>query len=127
MTVVRNGAEVSLLVSHGARENSCRPSIDVLFRSVARVYGAHVLGVVLTGMGHDGLHGCREIREAGGHVLVQDEATSVVWGMPGSVAEAGLADRVLALDALAVEIRARLRKGRAVVRPAGADGESEVR
>ncbi|MFN4242806.1 MAG: chemotaxis response regulator protein-glutamate methylesterase [Tepidisphaerales bacterium] len=82
-------------------ENSCRPAVDVLFRSVARVYGGRVLCAVLTGMGHDGMRGAEVIRDAGGFVIAQDEATSVVWGMPGAVVHAGLADEVLPLDAIA--------------------------
>jgi two-component system, chemotaxis family, protein-glutamate methylesterase/glutaminase len=85
-------------------ENHCRPAVDVLFRSAARVYGAAVLAVVLTGMGSDGLNGCRIIREQGGSVLAQDEASSTVWGMPGAVANAGLANRILPLAGLAQEI-----------------------
>ncbi|HYC33214.1 MAG TPA: CheB methylesterase domain-containing protein, partial [Gemmatimonadales bacterium] len=93
-------------------ENSCRPAADVLFRSVASAYGAGVLAVVLTGMGQDGLRGATVVREAGGRILAQDEASSVVWGMPGFVAQAGLADRVLPLDQLGPEIvrRAGMRK-----------------
>ncbi len=97
-----------LLLNQGPPENSCRPAVDVLFRSVARVYGAGCLGVILTGMGQDGLRGCEAIREAGGQVLAQDEATSVVWGMPGYVTRAGLANRVLPLSLLASEIRSRV-------------------
>jgi two-component system, chemotaxis family, protein-glutamate methylesterase/glutaminase len=91
-------------LSQGPLENHCRPAVDVLFRSVARVYGAGVLAVVLTGMGSDGLLGCRVVREQGGAVLAQDEATSTIWGMPGAVATAGLAQRVLPLEAIAPEI-----------------------
>jgi two-component system chemotaxis response regulator CheB len=93
-------------------ENSCRPAVDVLFRSVARIYGASTLAVILTGMGQDGLRGCEVIREAGGQVLAQDEASSVVWGMPGFVANAGLADKVLPLDQIAAEIIRRVSLGR---------------
>jgi len=93
-------------------ENSCRPAVDVLFRSVANVYGAATLAVILTGMGQDGMRGCEVIREAGGQVLAQDEATSVVWGMPGFVANAGLADQVLPLNRIAGEIVRRVRLGR---------------
>ncbi len=102
-------------LNQGPRENSCRPSVDVLFKSLARVHGAHTLAVVLTGMGRDGLLGCQEIRDAGGQVVVQDEATSVVWGMPGFVANAGLAHAVLPLDEMAGEIerRAWARRNRA--------------
>ncbi|MEM9563699.1 MAG: chemotaxis-specific protein-glutamate methyltransferase CheB [Actinomycetota bacterium] len=84
--------------------NSCRPSADVLFQSAAQIYGAHQLGVVLTGIGQDGLDGCRELDRLGAPVLVQDEETSVVWGMPGAVAQAGLADEILPLDDIAARI-----------------------
>lgn len=87
-------------------ENSCRPAVDVLFRSAADVHGSGVLAVVLTGMGNDGERGCQCVRAAGGGVLAQDEASSVVWGMPGAVARAGLAHRILGLDELAQEINA---------------------
>jgi two-component system chemotaxis response regulator CheB len=93
-------------------ENSCRPAVDVLFRSVAEVYGSASLAVIMTGMGQDGLRGCGRIREAGGHILAQDEATSVVWGMPGYVANAGLADVVLPLGLLAGEVVRRVAAGR---------------
>jgi len=103
--IVRQESGSVLLRTHQApRENFCRPSVDVLFRSVAQVYGDRALAVVLTGMGHDGLKGCETLRNAGARVLVQDEATSVVWGMPGFVARAGLADKVLPLDEMAAEI-----------------------
>jgi two-component system chemotaxis response regulator CheB len=83
--------------------NSCRPSVDCLFQSAAEAMGP-VLGVLLTGMGHDGLTGCRSVRTAGGRVLVQDAATSVIWGMPGAVATEGLADGILPLDRIAATI-----------------------
>ncbi len=102
----------NLRLQTGASENSCRPAADVLFRSAVGAYGAGVLGVVLTGMGQDGTKGCEAIRAAGGQVLAQDEATSVVWGMPGSVARAGLADKVLPLDQLAAEVVRRVRVAR---------------
>lgn len=85
-------------------ENHCRPAVDVLFRSAAETYGGGVLAVMLTGMGHDGLEGTRSLRNLGATVLAQDEATSAVWGMPGSVVLAGLADQVLPLRAIAPEI-----------------------
>ena len=94
-------------------ENSCRPAVDVLFRSVAAVGGPHVLGVVMTGMGSDGVIGAKHIREAGGEVIVQDEASSVVWGMPRAVYAAGLADAVYPLDRLAAEILRRVFQNRA--------------
>ena len=89
-------------------ENSCRPAVDPLLRSAVATWGSGVLAVVLTGMGQDGLRGCEAVSEAGGRILVQDEASSVVWGMPGYVAKAGLADRALPLDGLAVEITRRV-------------------
>jgi two-component system chemotaxis response regulator CheB len=81
-------------------ENFCKPSADVLFRSAAQTYAGATLAVVLTGMGSDGLAGSRAIVEAGGSVLVQDEATSVVWGMPGAVAQEGLAAAIQPIDKL---------------------------
>ena len=94
----------TLRLNQGPQENHCRPSVDVLFRSAANVYGSGVLAVVLTGMGSDGMKGCHSIRELGGVVLAQDQATSTVWGMPGAVATAGLANRVLPLQTIAPEI-----------------------
>jgi two-component system chemotaxis response regulator CheB len=104
------GKGVCLALHQGAPVNSCRPSVDVLFRSAAETYGPRVLAVVLTGMGQDGLRGCECVRAAGGQVLVQDEASSVVWSMPGVVAQAGLADRVLPLGALGPEIIQRVQR-----------------
>jgi two-component system chemotaxis response regulator CheB len=78
--------------------------VDVLFRSAAAVWGRNLLAVILTGMGQDGLRGCEQIRAAGGRVIVQDEASSVVWGMPGAVARAGLANKILPLDRIGAEI-----------------------
>jgi two-component system chemotaxis response regulator CheB len=97
-------APATLHLSQGPMENHCRPAVDVLFRSAAAVYGSGVLAVVLTGMGSDGMLGCRTIREQGGSVIVQDQASSTVWGMPGAVANAGLAHRVLSQDAIVPEI-----------------------
>jgi two-component system chemotaxis response regulator CheB len=80
-----------------AQENSCRPAVDVLFRSVAEIYGGAAIAVILTGMGQDGLLGVRALKGLGASVLVQDSSSSVVWGMPGAVAGANLADLVLPL------------------------------
>jgi two-component system chemotaxis response regulator CheB len=93
-----------LRVHQGARENYCRPSVDVLFRSVAQVYGGRALAVILTGMGQDGLKGCEALRGLGARIYVQDEASSVVWGMPGFVVRSGLADKILPLDQIGAEI-----------------------
>jgi two-component system chemotaxis response regulator CheB len=94
----------TLHLSQGPLENHCRPAVDVLFRSAVEVYGSGVLAVVLTGMGSDGLIGCRMIRERGGSVLAQDQPTSTVWGMPGAVANAGLAQKILPLEMIGPEI-----------------------
>jgi two-component system, chemotaxis family, protein-glutamate methylesterase/glutaminase len=104
MALRRQRHQVAIELHQGPAENSCRPSADVLFRSVAQVYGPGALAVVLTGMGQDGLRGCEAIVAAGGRVLVQDEATSVVWGMPRAVAEAGLASAVLPLGQISAEL-----------------------
>jgi two-component system, chemotaxis family, protein-glutamate methylesterase/glutaminase len=104
MEVVRQGIDVRVKLHQGPPENSCRPAADVLFRSVAATYGRNTLAVVLTGMGYDGLRGVEHIRERGGAVVVQDRATSVVWGMPGAVAESGLADAVLPLEQISSEL-----------------------
>lgn len=109
MTVVREGTETVLRTNKGPAENSCRPAVDVLFRSVADVYGAGALAVVLTGMGRDGTQGCQVLSRQGAGILVQDEASSVVWGMPRSVHEAGLAEAVLNLRDLAAAISTRVR------------------
>ena len=85
MVVRRDGHGVRIVINDDPPENSCRPAVDPLFRSVAAVYGGRALGVIMTGMGQDGLRGIEPLREAGGPVLAQDEATSVVWGMPGFV------------------------------------------
>lgn len=104
LVLERHGVEVRLVTNSDPPENSCRPSVDPLFRSVAEIYGAGALGLVLTGMGQDGLRGARRIRDAGGRILVQDEPTSVVWGMPGAVARAGLADAIVPIGGVAAEI-----------------------
>ncbi len=112
LTLVREGTQVRTSVNQDPHENACRPAVDPLFRSVAGVYGRNCLAVVLTGMGQDGLLGCEAIRKSGGQILAQDEATSVVWGMPGAVARAGLADKVLPLPLMAGEIIRRIRGDR---------------
>ncbi len=112
LVVKKRGAGGCVLTNEDALENSCRPSADVLFRSAAATFGSHMLAVVLTGMGQDGLNGSAAVRMAGGKVLVQDEATSVVWGMPGSVARAGLANKILPLEELAAHIVRAVQGGR---------------
>lgn len=112
LVVVREGSRFRTKVHQGPHENACRPAVDPLFRSVASCYGPNCLAVILTGMGQDGLRGCEAIRSAGGQILAQDEATSVVWGMPGFVVRAELADQVLPLPMVAGEIIRRVRNGR---------------
>ena len=114
---LNSAAPPTLHLTQGPLENHCRPAVDVLFRSLAKVYSSGVLAVVLTGMGSDGLIGCRTIREQGGSVLAQDEASSTVWGMPGAVAGAGLAQKVLPLDAIAPEILRIAGRARSEPRP----------
>ncbi|MGB6535754.1 MAG: chemotaxis response regulator protein-glutamate methylesterase [Xanthobacteraceae bacterium] len=104
MRVQRDGELVKIVLGDDPPLNFCRPSVDPLFSSAAAVWGASVLALVLTGMGSDGTHGAADIVAAGGSVIAQDEATSVVWGMPRSVAQAGLCSAVLPLDQIAAKI-----------------------
>ena len=104
----RRGTDVLTELSAAPPENSCRPAVDVMFRSIRAVYGGATLAVILTGMGHDGRDGVRELKNAGAAVVVQDERSSVVWGMPGAVAQAGLADAVLPLEQIPSALLARL-------------------
>lgn len=111
MVLHRMGMNVVIQLNKDPPEQSCRPSVDVLFRSVAATYASRSLAVVLTGMGQDGLAGCQVLHAAGAQIVVQDEASSVVWGMPGFVARAGLADAVKPLTEMPHEIMRRLRGG----------------
>lgn len=105
MTVKREGGNVMLRLSDGPAENFCRPSADPMLRSVVEVYGNRALAVILTGMGSDGLKGCQALVDAGGYIVAQDEPTSVVWGMPGAVAKAGLCSAVLPVKDIASQLR----------------------
>jgi two-component system chemotaxis response regulator CheB len=100
----RQGVLVKTVLHQRPPENSCRPAVDVLFRSAADIYGRNCLGLILTGMGQDGLRGAEHLVRAGGTMIAQDEKTSVVWGMPRAVAEAGLARHVLPLASVANEL-----------------------
>jgi two-component system chemotaxis response regulator CheB len=113
----RRGTATLTQLSGAPPENSCRPAVDVMFRSVAAIYGASAYAAVLTGMGSDGRGGSQVLREAGAEILAQDEASSVVWGMPGAVVGAGLADEILPLNRIAAAILQRIRIGR-TARPA---------
>lgn len=97
----RQGAQVRAMLDQGPPENSCRPAVDVMLRAVQSVWGGAVVAVILTGMGHDGLDGARRLKSTGATIIAQDEESSVVWGMPGAVARAGIADAVAPLDQIA--------------------------
>jgi two-component system chemotaxis response regulator CheB len=112
MVLHRRGTATQIQLSSAPQENSCRPAVDVMFRSVAALYGASAYATVLTGMGHDGRSGAKVLRDAGAEILAQDEATSVVWGMPGVVASAGLAHRILPLSDVAPHVMSVAGRGR---------------
>jgi two-component system chemotaxis response regulator CheB len=100
MGVISSGSKAVARLNDGPPENFCRPAVDVLFREAAGVFGASAIAAVLTGMGSDGTHGARHLTKAGATIIAQDEATSIVWGMPGSVVKAGLAHEVLPLESI---------------------------
>jgi two-component system, chemotaxis family, protein-glutamate methylesterase/glutaminase len=104
MRVTRRGGRECIALDQAAPENSCRPAVDVMFRSVNEVYGGASVAVILTGMGQDGYHAAQTLKASGAYVIAQNEASSVVWGMPGMVARAGLADAVVDLKLVASEI-----------------------
>lgn len=104
LVVRRRGVHLLATPNRDPHENSCRPSADVTFRTAASTLGGGVLGVVLTGLGRDGCAGARAVVAAGGRVIVQDQATSVAWGMPGAVANEGLAERILPITDIAPAI-----------------------
>ena len=101
MTVQRKGAQSFIHIDQNPPENFCRPAVDPMLRSLADVYGSRLLVIILTGMGSDGQRASEEVVAAGGQVIAQDKATSVVWGMPGAVATAGLCSAVLPLPEIA--------------------------
>ena len=110
--LVRRGSEVRVRLSEEPASSGCRPSVDPMLRSMAEAYGEAGLGVVLSGMGRDGLAGGMRLVESGGAIIVQDEATSAVWGMPRAVAEAGLASAVLPPAELARRVAERVAEAR---------------
>jgi two-component system chemotaxis response regulator CheB len=104
MRVVRHGAEATIALDDGPPVNFCKPAVDPLFSSAIDVWQGSILALVLTGMGSDGMRGGKEIVAAGGSVMAQDEATSVVWGMPGAAANAGICSAVLPLNQIAPKL-----------------------
>ncbi|MBV6632137.1 MAG: chemotaxis response regulator protein-glutamate methylesterase [Alphaproteobacteria bacterium] len=104
MTVESRDGEQVIVLNEDPPENFCRPAVDPMMRSLIRVYGRRLLTVILTGMGQDGLKGCEMAAEAGGGIIAQDEETSVVWGMPGAVANAGICNQVLPLPEIGPKI-----------------------
>jgi two-component system chemotaxis response regulator CheB len=104
LKLTRNGSQTATVIDQSPPENSCRPAVDVLFRSMAEVYGGGVVAAVMTGMGQDGMRGAIQLKARGARVIAQDEASSVVWGMPGSVVRAGAADLVVPLDGIVAAI-----------------------
>jgi two-component system, chemotaxis family, protein-glutamate methylesterase/glutaminase len=104
MVVTRQNSNAAIALNDGPLINFCRPAVDPLFSSAAKAWGPSVLAVILTGMGHDGTGGAGDIVAAGGSIVAQDEATSVVWGMPGAAAHAGVCSAVLPLDQIAPKI-----------------------
>src|SRR5262249_58161732 len=112
MGVGGHGGDPIIGLDNGPLINFCKPAVDPVFSSAAKVWGAGALALVLTGMGSDGARGAAEIAAVGGGVIAQDEATSVVWGMPGQIAQAGLASAVLPLDQIAAKIARMISGGR---------------
>ena len=104
--VERRGERVFCVLDDGPKRRGCRPSVDHMIESAAQVYGGRVLAAVLTGMGCDGLDGCRELKRRGGTVLAQSAAGCVVYGMPKAVSDAGLVDEVVPLEQMASRITA---------------------
>jgi two-component system chemotaxis response regulator CheB len=98
MCLEKRDAGVAIKLNQDAPVNFVRPSIDVTMHSAVGIFGQNIIGIILTGMGKDGLEGARRIKESGGRVIIQDEESSVVWGMPGSIARAGIADSIMPLQ-----------------------------
>lgn len=112
MKVVRRAGALEICVNNDPPELSCRPSVDYLFRSVAQVFGAASIGVIMTGMGNDGTDGCRLLKRSGAQIICQDAASCVVYGMPRQPVEEGIADEVVPLNKLANTIISRVRRSR---------------
>jgi two-component system, chemotaxis family, protein-glutamate methylesterase/glutaminase len=111
MKLARENGHIIVHITDDPPENSCKPSVDYLFRSASKIYGRNALGVIMTGMGSDGTRGCREMKQQGASIIAQDEATCVVYGMPKALIEEGIADVVAPLDDIAAEIVRLVGKG----------------
>lgn len=98
MIFKKQGGRLTIQINDGEPENFCKPAVDVMLRSLTEIYKDKILCVILTGMGHDGLKSARVLHDIGGRIIAQDEATSVVWGMPGAVANEGICNKILPLD-----------------------------
>lgn len=112
MTLAKNGADVVIKITDGPPVNFCKPAVDPLFHSVVEIYGAATFGIILTGMGSDGAEGVRQIGQAGGSVIAQDEASSVVWGMPGAAAHTGMCSDVMPIGEIGRKVSKILLGGR---------------
>ncbi len=110
MRPVKRDGRIVLALDKGPPENSCRPSVDPMFRAAAEIWGAGVVAAVLTGMGQDGLRGAESLKGRGAYVIAQDEESSVVWGMPGAVVNAGHADVVASLDSMAAAVQSQFNR-----------------
>lgn len=104
MRVVRNGADAAIALDDGPAVNFCKPAVDPLFTSAIDIWHGNILSVILTGMGSDGMRGGKDIVAAGGSVIAQDEASSVVWGMPGAAANAGICSAILPLNQIGSKV-----------------------
>ncbi|MED5237964.1 MAG: chemotaxis-specific protein-glutamate methyltransferase CheB [Pseudomonadota bacterium] len=116
MSVAREDGKIIATPLRSEPVNFCRPAVDVLFDAAALHFGANTLAVILTGMGQDGLEGCRKLADVGAQILVQDRASSTIWGMPGAVSRAGLATAEYPLMRMADEITRRVNRGRPTFR-----------
>ncbi|PCJ98603.1 MAG: chemotaxis response regulator protein-glutamate methylesterase [Zetaproteobacteria bacterium] len=105
MTFKKNNGKLYVRLSNAPPENFCKPSVDVMMRSIVDIYQDKILCVILTGMGHDGLAGARQLHQAGGRIIAQDQETSIVWGMPGAVAADGICNKIIPLDDIGTTIK----------------------
>ncbi len=108
MKIIEENGQKTVALNQDPAENFCRPSVEPMFRSLIDIYGSEVFAIMLTGMGHDGLEASKNLVEAGGTLIAQDEKTSVVWGMPGAVSRAGLCSGIYPLNQIGLKIKEKL-------------------